>query len=590
MTRSQSADATLVHARIHPRALDHMPLFFDATVPTVFVELIQNARRAGADRVDIITERADCGPGKDTAKVAVWDDGRGIADPAVLLSFGESDWAGDLSRRERAAGMGLACLARRGCTVTSRAKAPSSQPAAGWRMMLEPDHFLGKTAAIAVPHRMAPEPCGTCVTFHAGESLDALRAAASAAARYAPLSVSFNGAELVRSDFLEGALHREYWNGVTLGVIRSRQPLYNEPDLNFHGLTLNVRLPNVQSLDGETWTVRAYVANCPELELVLPARKEAVENAFLERLRDEARLAIYRALAAMDPPPRFAYSDHARAANATIHLPVPPAKLRRWQPSSADVDNWSLDSRLMPVGPDSLVVEYDAGPPDTQTFHRAADRAKLAPMLFEPDRRLAGFSWYDRLLRVTDVNAHIDIDGVTYTQQALHRKFREARNGDGTFDPGDRAERIAMTVDIARPDGTRYSRRYLADIVFLDTEYGVLDDPCPVIAADSDIGAQDLAQLLRRAYFCPSDDFDADSYETQSNQFDDAALHLALKHVASADEATRSAIAQAVWREIHWLMPRDRDVDIAIRGDRIDVALGPAAQSDRDLPSRLDAS
>ena len=282
MTRSQSADATLVHARIHPRALDHMPLFFDATAPTVFVELIQNARRAGANCVDIITERADCGTGKDTAKVAVWDNGRGIADPAVLLSFGESDWAGGLAKRERAAGMGLACLARRGCTVTSRAKAPSTQPATGWRMMLEPDHFLGKTAAIAVPHKMAPEPCGTCVTFHATESLDSLRAAAAAAARYAPLSVSFNGTEFVRHDFLEPALHRENWNGVTLGAIRSRQPLYNEPDLNFHGLTLNVRLPHVQSLDGETWTVRADVADCPELELVLPARKEAVENAFLE--------------------------------------------------------------------------------------------------------------------------------------------------------------------------------------------------------------------------------------------------------------------------------------------------------------------
>ena len=132
-----------------------------------------------------------------------------------------------------------------------------------------------------------------------------------------------------------------------------------------------------------------------------------------------------------------------------------------------------------------------------------------------------------------------------------------------------------MTVDIARPDGRRYSRRYLADIVFLDTEYGLLSDACPVIAADSDIGAEDLAQLLRRAYFCPSDDSDADSYETQSNQFDDAALHLALKHVVSADEATRTAIAQAVWREIHWLMPRNRPVDIAVRGDRIDVALGP---------------
>ena len=205
MTESQAHGAMLVRARIHPRALDHMTRYFDATASSVFVELIQNARRAGADRVDIVTQRTECAAGKETTKVAVWDNGRGIADPAVLLSFGESDWAGDLSRRERAAGMGLACLARRGCTVTSRAKAPSPEFATGWRMMLEPDHFLGKTTAVAAPHRMAPEPCGTCVSFHARESLDALRAAAAYAARYAPLTVSFNGRELERRDFLKGA-------------------------------------------------------------------------------------------------------------------------------------------------------------------------------------------------------------------------------------------------------------------------------------------------------------------------------------------------------------------------------------------------
>ena len=59
MTQVQAADTTLIRARIHPRALDHMPLLFDATAPTVFIELIQNARRAGASRVDITIESAD---------------------------------------------------------------------------------------------------------------------------------------------------------------------------------------------------------------------------------------------------------------------------------------------------------------------------------------------------------------------------------------------------------------------------------------------------------------------------------------------------------------------------------------------------
>ena len=138
---------------------------------------------------------------------------------------------------------------------------------------------------------------------------------------------------------------------------------------------------------------------------------------------------------------------------------------------------------------------------------------------------------------------------------------------------GDRADSIHLSLEIASADETRDTVTIPADIVFLDTAYGWLDDAYPVIAADSDIGADELAALLRRAYFCPSDDSDADSYETQGVQFDDAALHLALKHVASADEATRTAIGQAVWREIHWLMPKARTVDIAVRGNRIDVTV-----------------
>ena len=110
--------------------------------------------------------------------------------------------------------------------------------------------------------------------------------------------------------------------------------------------------------------------------------------------------------------------------------------------------------------------------------------------------------------------------------------------------------------------------------MFLDTGYGWLTDACPVIAADSDLDAGQLADLLRRAYFCPSDDSDADSYATQSDQFNDAALHMALRHVSSADEATRSAITQAVWREIHWLMPKDRPVNITVHGNEIHVSLG----------------
>ena len=44
---------------------------------------------------------------------------------------------------------------------------------------------------------------------------------------------------------------------------------------------------------------------------------------------------------------------------------------------------------------------------------------------------------------------------------------------------------------------------------------------------------------------------------------------------SSGDEARKRAIAQALWTEIHWLMPTDRAVTIIVDGDDIAVAFGP---------------
>ena len=44
---------------------------------------------------------------------------------------------------------------------------------------------------------------------------------------------------------------------------------------------------------------------------------------------------------------------------------------------------------------------------------------------------------------------------------------------------------------------------------------------------------------------------------------------------STADEARKRAIAQALWTEVHWLMPTDRAVTITVDGDDIRVAFGP---------------
>ena len=41
------------------------------------------------------------------------------------------------------------------------------------------------------------------------------------------------------------------------------------------------------------------------------------------------------------------------------------------------------------------------------------------------------------------------------------------------------------------------------------------------------------------------------------------------------DEAQKRAIADALWTEIHWLMPTDRTVVITVDGDDVAVEFGP---------------
>ena len=57
-------------------------------------------------------------------------------------------------------------------------------------------------------------------------------------------------------------------------------------------------------------------------------------------------------------------------------------------------------------------------------------------------------------------------------------------------------------------------------------------------------------------------------------------------HTGTNDLARERSIADAIWREILWLMPHDRAVDIKVRGERIDVTLGPPPASPRpDAPT-----
>ena len=116
--------------------------------------------------------------------------------------------------------------------------------------MLEPAHFLGRDAAHVVPDDSAPWPHGTAVTFEASEAPHAVRAFLETAARHYPLPVTIGGEVVERRAFLDGALHVEPWKGLVFGVFKDSHAGYRVPDVNFHGLTLPVRLPQIDAVEG----------------------------------------------------------------------------------------------------------------------------------------------------------------------------------------------------------------------------------------------------------------------------------------------------------------------------------------------------
>ena len=161
MTQIASTPPGTIRARIHDSAIRRVTRIYASTLSDVMSEALQNSRRADATRVRIaVGPLADQLSGEPGFTVTIADDGSGIVDPAVLLSFGENGWSDDLVRREDAAGFGFASLSRRGCTVSSRPRSPDDSTIPGWRVDLAPEHFLGEAEAEVHPNDGAPFPHG----------------------------------------------------------------------------------------------------------------------------------------------------------------------------------------------------------------------------------------------------------------------------------------------------------------------------------------------------------------------------------------------------------------------------------------------
>ena len=558
MTTTMPQVPDTILASIHQDAINRVSEFFNATTRDILNELLQNARRSGATRVDITTQ---------PDSVTITDDGHGITDPRALLAFGQTTWESEAATNEHPAGMGLYALARRE-RVRIRSKAPGAPP---WQVDLTPDHFVGNLPAPITLLDPGAVPQGTSITFSCDTTPNIQF---QDAARHYPLPVWLNGAPLEQEDFLQRAFYTEEWQGTRIGVTPRMR--YQANQLNFHGiLVMEANLPHVRAIES-TWTANVDVRDCPQLQLTLPARRQVIETPFMNQLRRQCRAVIYRAMLQNDTPvdvPKNAQDD---AASLGVLLPDASPALARWSPSTANYNHSPDTDSRQPLPTDAIVLDLTQEPPDQQALARAAETNGLMDRLFAADIRLKGYPWYDHATKAGD--PRITILTQEHGEQDL-QKIRETQK-----EPDD-ARPQAITLYLRTTTaGDQPSSRVISlptDAVFWEAEPYNSDEVRPLLAQDATITVSELSELMMDALFSYSEDHEDDSLVTQQEYARDVFTRTAIMLLTSREEALRATIAQAVQRHIAHEIPPSTVATITVQRNRpIEITLKQTPQPD----------
>lgn len=526
-----------IRPSVSPRAIDQVTRLFNGSLSDILKELLQNARRANATRIDIELSEPE-----NAASLTVTDDGAGIADPANLLSLGSSDWPDDTARSEDPAGMGFFALAGRDTSVTTKGENFSYRfhvPANAW------------TGEIDIPLEPHAGPKGTTISFHPepNDPRAVANVVASAALHY-PIPVYLNGILQKQADFLAGAHHVICANGLRIGVYKDVN-IDRTPNINFHGVTLHHALPTITEWRATKWAVRVDIEDCPDLILVLPARKEVYRNDGLTRLINDCNAAIYTVIA-NEPHHQLDHEHWQRGLDYVPSLPPARSWLSLWHanPARTDYREYCAPS---PIKTDAIIYD-DEDSFDAQSFQHAIDTGAVHATTYVAVPGYAGYAWYDAIPKYRR-------ETVTYRD----RSGTEIEPETPTFRPA--AIEVTIASDTAPP------LAYQTDIIIGEAEH-YTDDPDDVFVAvttTSEIATDDLAHMIFEAGFTPYDSHDSDSYDTQGSRYQHDATVRATQIIAGSDAAAITDISLVFHDRIAWRIPANKDVVMIYRNHALSV-------------------
>jgi len=278
---------------------------FTGTLDGRIIEILQNARRAGATKVVITNE---------DGLVTVCDNGQGIEDFANLLDLGGSGWEDALEASEDPAGVGLFCLTPRQVTIRSN----------GRMVTIEPESWTGQPADV----RDDPQPrSGTILQFtddpwtrdaverHAvfcgmevivdGQRCHSENCVSDLAAHHPELGCRIE----VRAEKNLSDWHRR---------VRTDRSYGPNVLVNFHGQVVSFEYRPVSERD---LCIQVDLTGDPTaIRLMLPARTRLVENEAYKQLLEVIELEVYRFIQRRGHH-TLTYKEYLRAKKLGIDLP-----------------------------------------------------------------------------------------------------------------------------------------------------------------------------------------------------------------------------------------------------------------------------
>ncbi len=295
-----------IQACVNQRLLTKAERLFTGSLNGRIIELLQNARRADATKVEITNEGG---------WVTVSDNGRGVDDFGKLLDLGGSGWNEACEESEDPAGVGIFCLAPREVTIRSQGK----------RAVIMKEGWTGTQVEISADTN--PVRKGTILRFQ-DEPWEMGEVEKNAV--FSGMEVVVDGKICSTLPFVsETALHHPEL-GCRIEVCESRKlnqlinscrrgQWYNSGGiLNFHGqlVVFDYRplsdrdLHFLVDLTGEPTGIR----------LMLPARTRLVENEAYKKLLQAIERAAYRYVQGKGEH-RLPYKEFLRVKELGITLP-----------------------------------------------------------------------------------------------------------------------------------------------------------------------------------------------------------------------------------------------------------------------------